>query len=105
MRSGLAVLLFAAPLALHAQQGATLVSLDTAMEGLYPIAAGKCDLEVANLKLEHEPCDLARRRGDDEHVYLLTSDKAGQPVLVIEGTMSETNPNWKLIYRKGVQST
>jgi len=99
------------PLTLNAQEGTkpqegtTLVSLDNAIAGLYPIAAGNCDLEVGNLKLEHEPCDLARRQGDEEHVYLLTSDKAGQPVLVIEGTMSDTNPHWKLIYRKGEQST
>ena len=105
MRSGLAILLFLAPMTLFAEEGTRLVSLETAMDGLYPVAAGKCDVEVANLKLEQEPCDLARRQGDEEHVYLVTADKSGQPVLIIEGTTSGTNPNWRLIYRKGSQST
>ena len=105
MRSGIAVLLFLAPMTLLAEEGTQLVSLETAIDGLYAVAAGKCDVEVANLKLEQEPCNLARRKGDDEHVYLVTSDKRGEPMLVIKGTMSETNPGWRLIYRKGEQST
>jgi hypothetical protein len=92
------------PLISGAQEYRKLVSLETAMEGLYPVAAGRCELVVANLKVD-EPCDLARKKGDDEHVYLLTSDKAGQPVLILEGKMSDTDPGWKLIYRKGEQET
>jgi len=105
MRSGLAILLFLAPMTLFAEEGTRLVSLETAVNGLYAVADGKCDVEVANLKLEKEPCKLARRQGDDEHVYLVTADKRGELELIIEGTMSETSPNWKLIYRKGAQST